>query len=252
VTLIGYAAASGTDMVSSPGVANRVVARIDALGHVDTSTILPATAFPGVPVHAAVSENGAAFWVSGTGGGIQFYPKGSTATAPLVVSSTPARVRNLVTYRGQLYLSSATPVAGIAAISGGLPVVGPQTVSALPGLEKMVSDPWAFALFTRGLPTATKPDVIYVAAGAGGIQRWQLEADKWNLRATFSGAPLSPLYGLAAETVGADVVLHVTTPTALFKVVDVGGTSATAVITKIADAPSATSSEFRGVALGPT
>jgi hypothetical protein len=84
LSLAGYAAAPGTMGVANTASAttNRVVARIDAAGTVDTSTRLN-TGFSGSNVRGAASVDWTAFWVSGTAGsgspaGIFYVPFGTT------------------------------------------------------------------------------------------------------------------------------------------------------------------------------
>ena len=94
VAIAGYAAVPGTAAPTNTTTLNRVVARIDAAGNVDTSTVLSFlvggdVVFGGGNPRGAASVDGSGFWVGGTGvtsgstytGGIWYVPFGAGAAA---------------------------------------------------------------------------------------------------------------------------------------------------------------------------
>ena len=95
---------------------NRVVARVDLAGGIDTSTAL-ADAYNGGPtvqgnVRSVVSDDGLRFWLSGTGAsgsaGVRYAAAVGDTTALGVQSGAPTNTRVAGIYDGQLYTSSAS------------------------------------------------------------------------------------------------------------------------------------------------
>jgi len=257
VTLAGYDAAPGAASIaaSETSAVNRVVARIDAAGTVDTTTRLN-TAFSTGSVGGAASVNGSAFWVSGSGaagiGGVWYLSRGTTGGTQVLAGPNSVRTLNIAS--GQLF--GATNTATYTAVFGvgtGLPTIAGQSADLLYGLP--VSQPYGFAFFDRiasidGLDTLYIADDHSIAAG-GGIQKWAFDGSIWYQVTTFTDGlgAVGGVRGLVAEAQGANIVLYATTVEAsgnrLVRVVDDGSTSPTAVV--IATAPGNT--VYRGVAL---
>jgi hypothetical protein len=256
VTLAGYDAAPGTASVAATttSAVNRVVARVDAGGTVDTTTRLN-SAFSTASVGGAVTVDGSAFWVSGDGaaglGGVWYLPHGTTGGKQILANPNDARTLNIAS--GQLFGSTNTAaITAVFAVGTGLPTAVGQPANLLYGLP--MSQPYGFAFFDRtgsrgGLDTLYIADDRAISVG-GGIQKWTFDGSIWYLVTTFTdGLGAAGVRGLAAEAQGADVVLYATTVEAtgnkLVRVIDDGSTSPTATVI----ATAAANTVYRGVAL---
>ena len=256
LTLAGYDAAPGTASVaeSDSSTVNRIVARVDAAGNVDTKTRLDG-AFSTSSVGGAVTVDGSAFWVSGGGtggvGGVWYVPQGTTGGTQILADPNNVRTVNIAS--GQLFATTSTAgTTSVFAIGTGLPTTASQSVFLLYGLP--VLQPYGFAFFDRsqaidGLDTLYVADDRTIATG-GGIQKWTFDESVWHLATTFTdGLGVNGVRGLAAEAQGANIVLYATTVETtgnrLVRVVDDGSVSPAA--TTIAMA--AANTVYRGVAL---
>jgi hypothetical protein len=256
LTLAGYDAAPGTASVSASAssMVNRIVARVDAAGNVDTTTRLNG-AFDTASVTGAASVDGSAFWVSGNGasglGGIWYLAHG--ATGGLQILANPNDVRTLNIASGQLFGTTNTATfTSIFSVGTGLPKTVGQSTSPLYGLP--MAQVYGFAFFDRSRSNGGL-DRLYIAndnsiAAGGGIQKWSFDGSIWYLVTTFTdGLGTAGVRGLAAEAQGANIVLYATTAEStgnkLVRVVDDDSASPTATV--IATAPDNTA--YRGVAL---
>jgi hypothetical protein len=264
LAMSGYAATPGTAAIASTAsvTTNRVVARIDAAGGVDTSTAV-AVPFNTNNVRGAVSADGQGFWMSGAGspnatGGIWFVPLGGRTGVQVV--ATPNNVRWMQIFGGQLYGSASSGAfVSVFSIGSGLPMTGPQTATALPGMPVTgSSSPFSFVLLDLN-PTIAGPDTLYVAddraaASGGGVQKWTLNGATWVLTSTLNlAATATPIgfRGLAGTATGTTATLFGSTSdtaTRLVVFVDDGRTPAAAG-TVVGVAPANTA--YRGVALSP-
>jgi len=256
LALAGYAAVPGTAGVSASTV-QRVVARINAAGSVDTTTVLGATAYSGNNIRGATTVDGSAFWTSGagkTGGGIWYATLGGGTVTQVEISSITS-VRAIEIFAGQLFgTGNSTGFKQVFTVGTGLPTATGQTATDLPGMSD--ASPFAFLLLDRN-PGVPGLDTLYVADNTafpsppGGIQKWTFDGTTWTLVHTFASGLTNAVRGLTGFVSGSNVVLVVTTNEAtannLMMLVDDGSASPTA--TLITTAPTGT--QFRGVALAP-
>jgi hypothetical protein len=257
VTLAGYDADPGVASVGSTTTSStpRVVARLDAQGHVDTSTVLT-TAFSTGSVRSAVSTNGNEFWISGTSGsstGGVWRTTLGTAAAGTQVSSTFNNSRWIGIYGGQLYISSTSgTLQGLASVGTGVPSSTGQTTTALPGFPT-TTGPGTMGFVGFDLdPSVPGIDTFYVAddrtTTGGGVQHWVSNGTAWELRATLSVGTGAGARSVTGYTTSDGVVLFVTTTeTRLVRLVHGGASSGT--FTMVAQP--ATNTAFRGVTLAP-
>jgi len=235
---------------------NRVVARIDASGNVDTSTVFT-TAFSGNNARSAVSVDGTRLWVGGASDG----STGGVWTLPFAhvggtqILEPPDNVRRVVIAGGGLYgCSAGGGTASVFTVGSGLPVAVGQASTALPGTVVSGGSPFDFVLLDRD-DSVPGLDTMYVADDrdppAGGIQKWTFDGTTWALAETFGGELPSGVRGLTAFATGPNVTLVGTTVEAdqnnLVVVVDDGSASPTAKIV----ATAAKDTMFHGVALAP-
>ena len=259
VTLAGYASAPGVASIKGQpsAMVNRVIARVSASYAIDTTTRID-NGFDGDNVRGATTQDGTAFWVSGTGpnntGGVHHVALGGTSSTQLIgqVGNLPGNTRVLHIFDGQLYGAAASlPIYGVFTIGTGLPTMQ-TTPAVLPGMPT-ASGPssYSFALFDRNAAVAGL-DTCYVAddrsvANGGGVQKWTFDGTTWTLSTTFNTGLNGNLRGLAARITGANVTLILTDPANVYILVDDG--SAAPAATMIATA--ATNTAYRGVAFSP-
>ncbi len=223
LSIAGYAAAPGTATPTSSTTLNRVVARIDAAGNIDTSTVLGFTIgtdvlFGGGNPRGTGSVDGSGFWVGGTGvtsgstytGGIWYVPFGAGATAITTANQVNAGpTRSVKIFGGQLYGDGdTTQTPEVFTVGTGLPQTGPQPATELPGLPAVASAGlWSFVLFDLN-PAVPGIDTLYLASStvltlsgdAGtfpmGILKFTFNGTTWSLANAFG--PSSGARGLAA------------------------------------------------------
>ncbi|CAN5759732.1 hypothetical protein BH10CHL1_BH10CHL1_25680 [soil metagenome] len=256
LTLAGYDAAPGVAAVvgTASATVNRIIARIDADGVVDTSTRIN-DGYTGNNIRGVVSNDGSGFWTSGTAsganGGVRYVPFGNSSAATTLISATPTNVRVPSIFGGQLYVSSASGAnIGVNIVGSGLPTTSGQTTTLLPGLPN-AGNPYAYLLLDRDAGVAGL-DTLYIADQTAGLQKYSFDGTTWAARGVISGA----LTGLTGAINGGTVTLYASlgtaagntlvsfTDTALFNANLSAGAFTTLAI-------AATNTVFRGVALAP-
>lgn len=263
LALAGYAVApglpsvNGTDVGSAAGAVNRVVARVDAMGNVNTTTIIN-SAFAKNNPRGVASVDGSAFWVTGnaTGpAGVQYIGFGQTGST--TVLATPNNTRTSGIFAGQLYAASGSNgYVSVFAVGTGLPTATGATANLLAGLPTTGESPYGFFFLDRDATPG--PDTLYIAddkaptaALPGGIQKYTLAGGTWTLQSTFNAGITTGVRGLTGVVTGANVTLiATTTETSQNKVVvfvDDGSASPTATVV----ATAGMNTVFRGVALTP-
>jgi len=258
LTLAGYATSPGRANVASSNNVERVVARVDATGAVDTSTRL-GDAFSGTNARSAASVDGAAFWIGGAEGGVWYATLGGAGLTQIV--SSPDNVRLVALFGDRLYGCSGTsPMTTVFTVGSGRPTTGAHDVAPLSGLPRSGMSPYAFVLFDRS-PTVAGLDTLYLTddrspetdGTGGGIQKWTFDGSAWRRVATFTavGSGTASFRGIAGAMTSSGVALVASTAESsanrLVVFVDEGSPGVTGIV--IATAPSNTI--FRGVALSP-
>lgn len=256
LALAGYATAPGgaTSLGgSSSSTINRVVARVDFSGAIDTSTALSDWA-SGQSPRSAVTDDGANFWVAGGGGGVRLAALGATTSASVSTTITNLRVVGIAD--GQLYVSTASGSAvRVGTVGTGLPTTSGNVIANLPGFPTAGSpNGYFFADLDATVPGV---DTLYVAddGTTGGIQKYSLVGGAWTLNGSITA---SGVRGVTGTVNSGTVTLFGTTGAssasgggALYKIADTTGYngvvsgSATTLVT------AATNTAFRGIALAP-
>jgi hypothetical protein len=270
LTLAGYNTPPGTLAVAgtTSATVNRVVARINATGTIDTTTLL-AAAFSANNPRSAVTIDGSAFWVSGAGGttigGVWYVPLGNGTSATQITgqvsTNPPNNARVLGIFGNQLFGDAITTgFDGPFSIAGSPPPTVATAATLLSGTATSgtgTPSPYGFVLFDLD-PSVPGLDTLYLAddrttANGGGIQKWQLGASMtWTLTTTFNQGLTAGCRGLTGwlSGTGTNVVLAATTAdTTAQLVVMTDDGSATPAFTTLATA--AANTTFRGVALAP-
>lgn len=221
LTYTGYDTANltmpiGTSDVSKiasgggPGVpVNRVMARIDSLGNVNSTTSL-SDAYQGDNTRGVISVDGNQFYSVGNADktlintlGPRYSTLGaSTSTLLGTVTGTPTKSDNFRAvglYNGNLYVakgSGGTGSNGIFQVSTGLPTTGGNTTTPLPGLSQVVGADGPGVIHPFGFYFAN-PNTLYVAdegfeqqvnpadptttapAATAGLDKYQLINGTW-------------------------------------------------------------------------
>lgn len=249
LTIAGYDAAVGTASVasSSASTANRVVGRISANRQFQI-TSLGSSAHGGNNIRGAATNDGSRFWTVGGTGGIFTVQPGAGAAS--LVASTPANVRAISIFNGQLYVGSASGTPAIYTVGTGLPT-GTATSSTF--LATGSIDPYASVIVKR----ADNQFNLYVASGTsgGGIYKWSsANGTTWTAQGKVAVAGVS-FYGVTArKTDDGNVEVYATSPANIYKMVDTTAYDATLTgssITLTSIATAATNTAFRGIAFAP-
>lgn len=128
----------------APSVVNRTLGRVDAVGNINTTTVMT-DAYSGDNIRSAVSLNGQQFWTSGNvagsaqnnTGGVRFEALGGTTSVQVDGAGGgglgTSNINKVDIYNGQLYASTRTANAnvnnnGIWAIGGGTPTAAADGV----------------------------------------------------------------------------------------------------------------------------
>jgi hypothetical protein len=285
LTMAGSNIPAGTAVspFSSSSWPNRVIARVDASGTVDSSTRFSAA---GVTPRSAITTDGTNMWWSGdTGsgntGGIRYLTLGSTTSGEALAqgsgtSSTtagqpapvPYNSRVLNIYNDQLYGSSGVTVGasgvnqisfrGVFNVGTGLPTTANQLGSLIVGstASNQGNQDSAYDYFFANASTIYVGDDDTTAPATGGITKWMFDGSVWNKAWLALPAGATGVRGLAGVTnpISGEVELYGITAVAsgqnqLVKMVDtLSGTIAPSFSTlATADA----NYVFRGVALAP-
>jgi Bacterial Ig-like domain/Lamin Tail Domain/Carboxypeptidase regulatory-like domain/Calx-beta domain len=243
----GYDAATGTTGIttSTSASVNRVIARVDSSGAVDTTTALSDAATGGNP-RSAVTTNGSDLWMDGSTGGIRYATLGATTSTQL--STTVVNLRQANIFGAQLYVSDNSGTAvRVGTVGSGTPTTAGQTITSLPGFPTSGS-PYGFFLADLDAGVAGL-DTLYVADDtANVIQKYSLVSGTWTANGTKA---LTAVRGMSAVVSGSSVTLYVTNGSSLQTLTDTSGYNATitGTLASVATAPSNTA--FRGVALAP-
>jgi hypothetical protein len=274
LTIIGY----GTNASAS-----RTVARVDAVGSVDSSTRFSAA---GVSPRSVITTTGSDLWWSGdTGsgstGGIRYTTLGCTSRGVALAQGlggsgtnssgqypVPYNSRVIGIFNDQLYGSSAVSVGpsgtaaysfrGVFNIGTGVPTTANQFGSIIVGggtaNAGLIDSPWEFFI--------ASPTTIYVADDdttaplTSGLQKWLFSSGSWSKVWTATPAGATGMRGLTGVVTGSSVQLFgitaVATGTAANDLVAMSDTLAGTVAPAFSTLATAQLNYvFRGVALAP-
>jgi beta-lactamase superfamily II metal-dependent hydrolase/DNA/RNA endonuclease YhcR with UshA esterase domain len=248
VVFTGYDAAllTGSITTSTSATVPRVIGRVDANGNLDTTTALTDAISGGNP-RGATSTNGTDLWIAGSANGMRYATLGATTSTS--IAATPANLRVLSVFAGQLYVSASTTTFHLMTVGTGTPTTSGQTLTNLPGFPTTGSQyGFFFADLNAGVAGV---DTLYVADDGGNILKYSLVAGNWTANGTIA---LPSVRGLTGSVSGSNVTLYVTarpSGSTLRTLTDTSGYNATitGTLTTIATAPANTA--FQGVAFVP-
>ncbi len=200
----GYDAALGTANVATSNTnPNRVVARVDRNGLVNTvtnfisnSTTASAAYYQG-SIRSVASVDGSAFWVSGnessgSNGGIRYIALNNGNATGTQISTTTTNTRHIGIFNGQLYTTANTtsPSLRMASVGTGLPTTTGQLIANLNGFTNTAIGPYGFIFFDRD-PLVAGVDLLYVV-GLGvttdaGLLKYSYDGTTWTARGSIIG-----------------------------------------------------------------
>lgn len=179
LTCVGYDTTVGTASVVGLTIPKRIIARIDSLGTVNSST--QTISYGGNNIRGAVTSDGSTFWTTGANTGVVNISLGTTG-AGTVVSSTITNTRWVNIMNGQLYVSSATGTyQSISAVGTGKPTNTGNSITALSGLPTTGGNSFGFLFLDRS-PSISGPDLLYVADQTLGILKYSFDGSTWTAR----------------------------------------------------------------------
>jgi len=206
--LAGYDAPPGT-----PGAAiesstaltyPRVIARVDLLGNIDTSTGLldayDGNAQTAGNFRSVASVDGSSFWTGGSGAtttaGIRYVQNLGDNSSLFLNAGSPTNCRVVGIYDSNLFTTSASGVyLGVNAVGQGLPTTPGQTISLLQGFPTSggTSASSTYDFFWADQNTVYVADDNAPASTVGGISKWTFNGSSWTraYRLTVQPTPTS-------------------------------------------------------------
>ena len=202
----GYAAVSSSGSLANtnPATVNRVVARVDGSGSVDSTTSFSDGGSNNI--RSAASVDGSRFWVGTADGGVRTLAMGGNAGSTGV--STLTNIRFVPISGGQLYASSASGTSRLGTVGTGLPTTSGQAFTNLPGFPTG-GGPYGFFLadLSASIPG---DDTVYVADDtASALRKYSLVGGSWTLNGTI-GVDADDYRGLTGSVSGSTVTLFAT------------------------------------------
>lgn len=252
----GYDATPGTVVNNTDATAmNRVVARVDANGNIDTTTALSDAYSTGTAgIRGVYSLDGSGFWLAGNGSsttsGIRYATLGAS-TSTSVVQTPNTRVVSV--WNGQLYASTMTSTfRGVNTVGTGLPTGTGEAFTLLNGFDPSSTAPQdAYDFYFADATTLYVADNRTAASG-GGIQKWTDVGGTWTYQYSLNDGTQG-IRRFAAVTAAGITTFYATTATTsttasnqLIVISDLGAGSSS---TLLATSPANTI--FRGVAWTP-
>ncbi|NBX87304.1 MAG: hypothetical protein EBQ97_02145, partial [Bacteroidetes bacterium] len=225
LTCVGYDTTVGTASVVSLTTPKRIIARIDSLGTVNSST--QTTSYGGNNIRGAVTSDGSTFWTTGANTGVVNISLGTTG-AGTVVSSTITNTRWVNIMNGQLYVSSSSGTyQSISAVGTGKPTTTGNSITSLSGLPTTTGgSPYGFLFLDRS-PSISGPDLLYVADQTLGILKYSFDGSTWTARGSVTGNAwgLAGFYNASTSKVELYVTLGTTANNSLYKIEDAASPS---------------------------
>ena len=248
LTLAGYDTIPGVVSVASTAGINRVVALVNYLGNINTTTSF-IDGYVTNNVRSAVTVDGTGFWVSGTGssntGGVRYITLGGSTSTQVSTSVVNTRIVSI--FNGQLMVSSSSGAfLGISKVGSGLPTGAGETITNTINTLSGSS--------SYGFVYNSDTTVCYIADDRalpnGGVQKWTNSGGVWSLAYTLNTGLTKGCRGLTVNFSGANPVLYAvmdsTVSNKVLTVTDAGSSSAFSTIIT-----AGTNQLIRGIAFTP-
>ena len=252
-----------------PGI-QRMVARVDNTGTVDTSTLLGTAALSGSHPRGVATDTGSSFYLSGNGGstdtGVFSIPFGGGTKTPIAggvsgeATTDQRNTRNVQIAGGGLYtISEKATLQGLGKIGTGLPT-GKSAITRL-GPKAAVVDfpvPTSVAMVDAN-PAVEGVDTGYVSVDIDDdgtndeIRKYTSDGTTWTLNGTKAGDYPFITARVSGDTVQLFASKGSTAPAnTIVKLDDAGGAGAASFGTDTTVATAADGHAFRGLAFAPT
>jgi hypothetical protein len=194
--VVGYDTVPGLASVaaSAVGTVNRVVARVDMNGAVDSSTRIN-DAFSANNIRSGYTVDGTSFYASGANTGVVSVPLGNSGASTLI-STTFTNTRVLGGFNGQLYLSSGASSLRLGAVGTVFPTTNVSTVG-LPGFP--TSGFGGFYAFSFGSNSQIFMTNDVAIASGGGVLQYDFNGSTWNLTSTITNGLTVGTRGVAID-----------------------------------------------------
>jgi hypothetical protein len=198
LTIVGYDVPVGRQFVTStfPFQFGRTIARIDANGNVDTSTVINTPNTTSVPYNPSdvVSNDGTQFWLSSnlptgdtTDSGILFTTLGNTG-APVQIGPANVGAASIGIF-GTGSNAQLVVADGIQTVGTGLPTTPGQTLGNFPNLQAQYNavfptnqNPEQLVFLNTNDGSSNNPNLLYVADQANGLLKfWKDNSGNWHL-----------------------------------------------------------------------
>lgn len=248
LTLAGYDTIPGVVSVASTAGINRVVALVNYLGIINTSTSF-IDGYLTNNVRSAATVDGTGFWVSGTGssntGGVRYITLGGSTSTQVSTSVVNTRIVSI--FNGQLMVSSSSGAfLGISKVGSGLPTTAGETITNTINTLSGSS--------SYGFVYNSDTTVCYIADDRalpnGGVQKWTNSGGVWTLAYTLNTGLTKGCRGLTVNFSGVNPILYAvmdsTVSNKVLTVTDAGSSSAFSTIIT-----AGTNQLIRGIAFSP-
>jgi uncharacterized protein YjiK len=254
----GLPAASSISGTTAASV-NRVIARIDGAGNIDSSTALSDAATAN-NLRSAASVDGTKFWLSGGAGGARFASLGATTSTQVNTGiNAVTNLRQLGISAGQLFVTTGSGTAyRLGAIGTGLPEAAGAATTGIPGFPTSGGSPYGF-FFADLSGSVPGDDTLYVADDSAlALTKYSLISGSWTANGTI-GVDADDYRGITGVVSGSNVTLFLARKGGsaaagggeLVTISDTSGHGGALVGTPTVIATASTNTAFRGVALAP-
>ena len=240
----GYNVAVGTASVAGT-TADRVVARINASGSVDTTT--RPFGYSANNIRAAASVSGSTIYVAGPGAGITTLAFGSQPGSATTINS--GNTRSVGIFGNQLY--GAGTIGTLGTVGSGLPTSSSTFTALAAAIGGTSANQFYFLDRDAGVAGV---DEVVIADGTSGLKKYSFDGTAWTLRGTITGS----FFGVVIVANGSGTDIYATTGTGaaaannLVKYTDSAAYNATGSFSSSTIlATAAAGKAFRGLALAP-
>lgn len=227
LTFGGYDSNIGTANVASTNssTVNRVVARVDYTGAINTETRI-SDGYNTSNIRSAATLDGNAYWTGGAGGagigGVRYVTQASSGTSTSISSGANGNTRGTAVYNSQLFVSAAAGSnRGISTVGTGLPITTGQPMNMISGTTDNVETQGSHGFVFVDVDNDAVPDILYVAdntSGANfGLIKFSNTGGVWTKRGNLPNTAGRAIYGVTAFMNGAnrDIIVTVGTGSAI-------------------------------------
>jgi|GEM_PF-3870329 len=215
LALLGLDTIAGVTSTTPASIMPRTIALIKSDGTTNSSTAL-IDCGSGGSCKSVITSNGTDIWTATTGGtdlnsgvntaGVRYTTIGSTTSVQVETKQT-IFLQALQIVSGQLYCAASAGSPRLGSVGTGLPKVGTQALTALPGISTTGS--YSQFIFFDENPTVNGVDVLYTVDATVGIEKYSFNGTAWLDNGSI-GSSADPYSGLTGTISGNNVTLFAT------------------------------------------